>query len=74
MFTDRDAGLKSGGSAAQKWYTVLKKLKRHALVGPFLQPVDSVLLTLPDYLEVISDPMDLSSVEFNLRSGAYSNS
>lgn len=73
-WADRDWGLKAGGSAAQKCYELLQNLKKHSLAGPFLQPVDPVALNLPDYLEVISDPIDLSTIERNLKSGLYLNS
>ena len=73
-WTDRDWGLKAGGEAASRCYELLQNLKRHSLAGPFLQPVDPVALNLPDYLEVISDPIDLSTIERNLKSGAYQNS
>lgn len=49
-------------------------MKRHEFAGPFLQPVDPVELGLPDYTTVICTPMDLSTVEKNLKTGKYSNS
>jgi Bromodomain/Bromodomain extra-terminal - transcription regulation len=73
-WTDRDWGLKVGGEAAQKCYELLQNLKKHSLAGPFLQPVDPVALNLPDYLEVVMDPVDLSAIERNLKSGYYQNS
>lgn len=73
-WTDRDWGLKAGGEAAQKCYELLQNVKKHSLAGPFLQPVDPVALNLPDYLEVIMDPIDLSTIERNLKSGLYQNS
>ena len=73
-WSDRDWGLKAGGEAAQKCYELLQNLKKHSLAGPFLQPVDPVALNLPDYLEVIMDPIDLSTIERNLKSGLYQNS
>ena len=36
--------------------------------------MDPVALNLPDYLEVIMDPIDLSTIERNLKSGLYQNS
>lgn len=73
-WTDRDWGLKAGGKAAQKCYELLQNVKKHSLAGPFLQPVDPVALNLPDYLEVILDPIDLSTIERNLKSGVYQSS
>ncbi|CAG9329714.1 unnamed protein product [Blepharisma stoltei] len=73
-WTDRDVGLKMGGEAARRCYEIIQNLKMHILVAPFLQPVDPVALNLPDYLEIIQDPIDISTVERNLKAGLYSNS
>lgn len=72
--SERDWGLKAGGEPARMCYSILQNLKRHALSAPFLQPVDPVALNLPDYLEVVIDPIDLSTVERNLKAGVYANS
>lgn len=72
--SERDWGLKAGGEPARLCFSILQNLKRHALSAPFLQPVDPVALNLPDYLEIIIDPIDLSTVERNLKAGVYTNS
>ena len=46
---------------------MIKTLKKHKHVWPFKKPVDVVGLNLPNYLEIIKTPMDLSTVEANLR-------
>ena len=71
---ERDWGLKVGGEPARICFEIVQNLKRHALSGPFIQPVDPVALNLPDYLEVVKDPIDLSTVERNLKAGVYNNS
>jgi len=71
---DKNWGLQAGGEAARRCYQVLKNLKNHTLSGPFLQAVDPVAFNLPDYLEIIQDPVDLSLVERNLKLGIYQNS
>jgi len=71
---DKNWGLKVGGEAARRCYEIIKNLKKHSLSGPFLQPVDPVAFNLPDYLEIIQDPLDLSTVERNLKVGLYQNS
>jgi hypothetical protein len=70
----KEMGLKLGGEAVRRCYELLQNLKKHPLAGPFLQPVDPVALNLSDYLEVVKDPMDLSTVERNLKVGVYANS
>lgn len=72
--TEKEMGLRLRGEAVKKCYELLQNLKKHPLAGPFLQPVDPVALNLTDYLEVIKDPMDLSTVERNLKVGVYANS
>lgn len=73
-WADRDVGLKMGGEAARRCYEIVQNMKKHILAAPFLQPVDPVALNLPDYLEVIKDPIDISTVERNLKAGLYTNS
>ncbi|KAF2497418.1 Bromodomain-containing protein [Lophium mytilinum] len=54
--------------------TTLTKTKYKILAMPFMQPVDPVALNIPNYLRVIKKPMDLSTVEKNLREGLYQTS
>jgi len=35
--------------------------------------VDPVALRIPDYFEVVKEPIDLSTVEKNLKMGVYSS-
>jgi len=39
----------------------------------FLQPVDWKGLNLPDYPQIIKDPMDLGTIENNINRGVYKN-
>ena len=56
----------------QKATKILDKLKRHRFVTPFLLPVDPIALNIPDYFNIIKEPMDISTVEKNLRNHIYS--
>ncbi|CAO3667670.1 unnamed protein product [Rhizopus microsporus] len=49
----------------------LKKSKYRDINYPFLQPVDVVALNIPDYVEIIKHPMDLSTIEKKLNDGEY---
>ena len=40
---------------------------------PFLSPVDPELLNLPDYFDIIKNPMDLSTIKKKLDDGSYSD-
>ena len=51
--------------------TVLNYLKSNVKVVPFLDPVDPVALGIPDYLDVIKTPMDLSTISTKLGRGDY---
>jgi len=50
---------------------ILNRLKGHRFGFPFLEPVDPEVLGIPDYFQVIKEPMDFSKVEKRLRSGFY---
>eukprot|EP00158_Paraphelidium_tribonemae_P006580 Partr_v1_DN27887_c0_g1_i7_m22699 putative bromodomain containing len=48
----------------QKWATnTIRSLKKHAEAGPFLRPVDPVALGIPDYFNVVKNPMDFGTAE-----------
>ncbi|CAH0486817.1 unnamed protein product [Peronospora farinosa] len=49
------------------------ELSRHSLAWPFLEPVDPVLLNIPTYFDVISHPMDLSTMGTKLNKNEYND-
>jgi hypothetical protein len=49
----------------------LRGLQTHEYGWVFSEPVDPVLLNVPDYFEVIQEPMDLGTVEKRLECGEY---
>ena len=50
---------------------ILKKLWVHKYAWPFLQPVDPTSLELPDYFDIITEPMDFKTVKNRLQDGVY---
>eukprot|EP00967_Tisochrysis_lutea_P099367 scaffold147569_cov29-Tisochrysis_lutea.AAC.1 len=58
-----------GGNAPISWQTqcaqVLKSLMSGKAAAPFLAPVDPVQLNLPDYFQVIKQPMDLGALKLH---------
>lgn len=48
---------------------IVGQLKRHRFAAPFGFPVDESIA--PGYFDVISDPMDLSTLEANAQRGQY---
>jgi hypothetical protein len=58
----------------KKCYTLLHQIISNKSSWAFRQPVDPVALGVPDYLEIIKNPMDLSTVDSKIRAGKYSTS
>ncbi|TDH68416.1 hypothetical protein CCR75_000491 [Bremia lactucae] len=55
----------------KKCLSVLKGIMANPKSSPFLAPVDPVALGIPDYYQVIKEPMDLGTIRNNLESGLY---
>ena len=70
----RNLGSQIPSEAYKRCERLLLTIKRHKYSAPFLEPVDPDALGIPDYFDIIEEPMDLSTVEKNLKSGAYTNS
>ncbi|OZJ06778.1 hypothetical protein BZG36_00399 [Bifiguratus adelaidae] len=51
--------------------SIIRMLKKHRDAPPFLVPVDPVALGIPDYPNIIKNPMDLGTVEKKLSSNQY---
>lgn len=51
---------------------ILKDLLRHPSGWVFSKPVDPVALKIPDYFDIISDPMDLGTIKSKLENNEYS--
>jgi hypothetical protein len=50
----------------------LEKLRKHRCAEPFLLPVDYITLGIPDYPKIITEPMDISTIEKKLKDHEYS--
>ncbi|GLE03758.1 hypothetical protein PINS_up012660 [Pythium insidiosum] len=55
----------------KKCHAILKSLMASPKAGPFLVPVDPVALGVPDYFDVIKEPMDFGTIRHNLEGGFY---
>jgi len=71
--TTSSKSYKSNNDAIRKCHNLLQKLKKHPPAAPFLFPVDVKALGLIDYNDVVSEPMDLNTVENKLKSGQYAS-
>ncbi|KAG8834592.1 hypothetical protein FS842_000951 [Serendipita sp. 407] len=54
--------------------SIVRTLKKHKDAVPFLQPVDPVALNIPHYPTIVTNPMDLSTVEKKLGGGLKTDS
>lgn len=52
---------------------VIQDLRKHKYAYPFLKPVDPVALKIPDYFDVIKEPMDLGTVKERLDTNYYAS-
>ncbi|CAO3679245.1 unnamed protein product [Umbelopsis ramanniana] len=52
---------------------IMRNLKKHRDVGPFLHPVDTEKLNIPHYNDIITQPMDLTTVDRKLNACEYEN-
>ena len=49
----------------------LGMLQQHKCAWPFLMPVDAEGMGIPEYLDIVKEPMDLATMESKLRDGKY---
>jgi len=52
---------------------VLSQLMRHKFSRPFSTPVDPVVEGIPDYFEIIKNPMDFGTIQKRLNEAEYEN-
>jgi len=50
---------------------LIKELRQHPFALVFNEPVDPVKLGIPTYFDVVTDPMDLGTIEKNIVAGDY---
>jgi hypothetical protein len=51
-----------GGEPFLECYLILKRLKKSMYAWPFKTPVDPKALGIPEYLNVVQEPMDLKTM------------
>lgn len=67
----REKKQKLDRSTTQQCSSILKTLMSHPCGWVFNKPVDPVLLKIPDYFSIITDPMDLGTVKSKLGGNMY---
>jgi hypothetical protein len=58
----RKSIIENEGQALLQCRKIITTVRKHQMAGPFLVPVDPVLLQIPDYFTIIKHPMDLGTV------------
>lgn len=51
--------------------SIILQLKRNPNCKPFLNPVNPIELKIPDYFDIITNPMDISTIESKLKYQSY---
>ena len=62
---------KIANETLKKCYKLLLILKIHPKIKPFMGPVDYVALKIPDYPQIIKEPMDLGIIEKKILGEVY---
>jgi hypothetical protein len=57
----------------RKCFKILETLKKSQNSWPFVEAVDPIKLKIPDYLEIVKEPMDMTTIQTNLLNGVYQN-
>lgn len=52
-------------------FTVVRALCTFPCARPFLKPVDAIALDIPDYLEIVTKPMDFATIKSKLNNKLY---
>ena len=60
-----------GGLSLKNAFAIVRALMNNKIAWAFLAPVDPVKLGIPTYFEVVKNPMDLGTVNANLKAGKY---
>ena len=63
----------AGKSKMARCQQILNKLMKHPKADPFNAPVDPIAQGVPNYLEVIKDPMDFGTISKTLKARHYTS-
>ncbi|KAK4417867.1 Transcription factor GTE8 [Sesamum alatum] len=70
---NHNTGVNPHAGLLKQCESLLKKLMSQQYAWVFNTPVDVVKLNIPDYFDVIKNPMDLGTIKSKLASGKYSS-
>ena len=73
VYTVQQFDYHASSDAFKECRAIIGHLQRHSKANPFLEPVDPEALNIPNYFDVIKQPMDITTVSEKLERGDYSN-
>lgn len=65
-------GYHASSYAYSECESIISYLENHSKIAPFIDPVDPVELGIPEYFDIIKNPMDVSTLITKLEKGLYS--
>lgn len=74
VYTLQRSEFQPSSAPFQECLSIIELLRRNPKSDPFLEPVDPIALNVPEYFDVVKNPMDISMLAKNLENGKYSNS
>jgi hypothetical protein len=72
LYSVQEFDYDSSSTAFKECKSLIVQLQRHSKAIPFLEPVDPIALQIPQYFQVVKQPMDLSTLTKKLENGEYS--
>lgn len=70
-YTEAERTIRGTSELFNKCQRIVDILKKDEDIEPFMEPVDPVELDIPDYFDIIKNPMDIGTIEKNLRDHKY---
>ena len=70
-YTEAERTIRGTSELFNKCQRIVDILKKDEDIEPFMEPVDPVELDIPDYFDIIKNPMDIGTIERNLRDHKY---
>lgn len=72
-YREAEQTIRGTGEFVKRCKQIIEALRKHPSAEPFLRPVDPIALRIPDYLDIIKEPMDLSTVNRKLMEDMYAD-
>jgi hypothetical protein len=70
-YREAEQTIRGTGEFVKRCKQIIEAIRKHPSADPFLRPVDPIALRIPDYFDIIKEPMDLSTVNRKLMEDMY---